>query len=59
MSLSNKHQGLLVVDHQVGLFHLVRDMTAVEFHNALLAHAALAEVFELPIVMTTSAEKGI
>jgi len=49
---------LLVVDHQVGLFQLVRDFQPDEYRNNILAHAALGKVFNLPTVLTTSAETG-
>ncbi|KAF9526120.1 Isochorismatase-like protein [Crepidotus variabilis] len=49
---------LLVVDHQVGLFQLVRDFQADEYRNNIFAHAAIAKVFSLPTVLTTSAETG-
>ncbi|KAF9528199.1 Isochorismatase-like protein [Crepidotus variabilis] len=49
---------VLIVDHQVGLLQLVRDYQADEFRNNILAHAALAKVFALPTVLTTSAETG-
>lgn len=49
---------LLVVDHQLGLSQLVRDFTPTEFRNNILAHAALGNVFNLPTILTTSAETG-
>ncbi|KAK7049953.1 hypothetical protein VNI00_005384 [Paramarasmius palmivorus] len=49
---------LLVIDHQIGLFELVRDYEPAEFRNSVLAHAALAKVFNLPTVMTTSTDDG-
>ena len=49
---------LLVVDHQEGLFQLARDFHPVEFKNNLLAHAELAKVFNLPTVLTSSADQG-
>lgn len=49
---------LLVVDHQVGLFQLVRDYAPDEYKNNILAHAALGKVFSLPTILTTSAETG-
>ncbi|KAG7098126.1 hypothetical protein E1B28_000098 [Marasmius oreades] len=49
---------LLIVDHQIGLFELVKDYGPVEFKNSVLAHAALGKVFGLPTVMTTSTEDG-
>lgn len=50
---------LLVVDHQEGLFQLARDQSSVAMKNNLLAHAELAKVFDLPTVLTTSAETGM
>ncbi|KAJ7610986.1 Isochorismatase hydrolase [Roridomyces roridus] len=49
---------LLVVDHQIGLFQLVRDFGPEEFRNNILAHAATGKVFNLPTILTTSAETG-
>lgn len=49
---------LLIIDHQIGLFELVKDYGPVEFKNSVLAHAALGKVFNLPIVMTTSTDNG-
>ncbi|KAJ7676513.1 Isochorismatase-like protein [Mycena polygramma] len=49
---------LLVVDHQLGLFQLVRDFGPEEYRNNILAHAALGKVFNLPTILTTSAETG-
>ncbi|TFK35939.1 Isochorismatase hydrolase [Crucibulum laeve] len=49
---------LLVVDHQVGLFQIVRDYEPDQFKNNILAHAAIGKVFSLPAVLTTSAETG-
>jgi hypothetical protein len=49
---------LLVVDHQLGLFQLVRDFGPDEYRNNILAHAAVGKVFNLPTILTTSAEQG-
>ncbi|KAJ6479554.1 Isochorismatase hydrolase [Mycena vitilis] len=49
---------LLVVDHQIGLFQLVRDFEPEEFRNNILAHAALGNLYNLPTILTTSAETG-
>ncbi|CAA7263573.1 unnamed protein product [Cyclocybe aegerita] len=49
---------LLVVDHQIGLFQLVRDFEPDEYRNNVLAHAAIGKVFGLPTILTTSAETG-
>jgi hypothetical protein len=49
---------LLIVDHQVGLFQLVRDWDASLYRNNMLAHAELGKLFDLPTIMTTSAQEG-
>jgi nicotinamidase-related amidase len=49
---------LLIVDHQLGLLQLVQDYTTAEFRNNVLAHAELGKLFDLPVIMTTSAETG-
>lgn len=49
---------LLIVDHQIGLMHLVRDQNPDVFRQSVLAHSAIANVFNLPVVLTTSAETG-
>ncbi|MCJ1245390.1 hypothetical protein MMC30_002594 [Trapelia coarctata] len=49
---------LVILDLQVGLFDLVRDFDATLYRNSLLAHAALGKLFDLPVVMTTSAQQG-
>lgn len=36
----------------------VRDFEATEFRNNIIAHAAIAKLFDIPIVLTTSAETG-
>ncbi|KAI0673271.1 Isochorismatase hydrolase [Trametes maxima] len=49
---------LLIIDHQEGLYQLARDNTPVNVKNSILAHAALGKIYNLPTVMTTSAETG-
>ncbi|KAJ7816958.1 Isochorismatase hydrolase [Mycena olivaceomarginata] len=49
---------LLVVNHQLGLFQLVRDFGPEEYRNNILAHATIGNVFNLPTILTTSAETG-
>ncbi|KAH6884310.1 ycaC protein [Coprinopsis sp. MPI-PUGE-AT-0042] len=49
---------LLIVDHQVGLFELVRDINPTEFRNNIVAHAEIGVVWDLPTILTTSAETG-
>ena len=57
--LNKDDAALLVVDHQVGLFQMAHDQDPVLFRNAIIAHAAIGKVFNLPTVMTTSAETGM
>jgi len=40
------------------LFQLVRDYQPDQFRNNILAHAAIGKVFNLPTILTTSAETG-
>lgn len=54
--LNRNDSALLVVDMQVGLYSIVRDVDPVQFKNNLMAHSEIAKVFNLPVVMTTSAE---
>ncbi|WYZ41403.1 hypothetical protein EsH8_V_000298 [Colletotrichum jinshuiense] len=49
---------VLILDQQVGLFSLVRDLEPLYFKQNIFAHAALAKAFDLPVVMSTSAETG-
>lgn len=46
------------MDHQAGLFSLVRDIDPDGFRNNLLALADIAQYFKLPSVLTTSFEDG-
>ncbi|QIO05878.1 isochorismate family cysteine hydrolase YcaC [Acinetobacter shaoyimingii] len=49
---------VLLVDHQAGLFSLVRDIPPEKFKNDVLALAGLAKAFKLPTILTTSFEQG-
>lgn len=37
---------------------MVRDFDPTLYRNSMLAHAALGKLFDLPVVMTTSAQQG-
>lgn len=52
-------QVLVVLDLQVGLYQLVRDFDATLYHNNLIAHAAIGKLFDIPTILTTSAEQGM
>ena len=56
--LSSETAALLLVDHQVGLFSLVGDYSPEEFRNNVLALAGCGKTFQLPTILTTSAETG-
>jgi len=56
--LSAETATLLLVDHQVGLFSLVGDYGPDEFKNNVLALAGCGKTFNLPTILTTSAETG-
>ena len=45
---------ILVVDHQVGLLDMVGDFDKTVFKNNIIAHAGLAKLFGIPIVLTAS-----
>lgn len=56
--LSVDNAVLLMVDHQTGLFQLVRDYTPEEFKNNVCALAAIGKLYNLPTILTTSFESG-
>ena len=56
--LSADEAALLLVDHQVGLFSLVQDYPPEEFRNNVLALAGCGKLFNLPTILSTSAETG-
>ncbi len=49
---------VLLLDHQTGLFSLVRDFGPDEFKNNVLALAACAKYFGLPTILSSSMEYG-
>lgn len=49
---------LVVLDLQVGLYQLARDWDATLYRDNMLAHAELGKLFNLPTVLSTSAEQG-
>jgi nicotinamidase-related amidase len=56
--LSADNAAVLLVDHQAGLLSLVQDYSPDEFKNNVLALAAIARLFKLPTILTTSFETG-
>lgn len=49
---------LLILDLQIGLYQIARDWDPTLYRDNMIAHAALGKLFDLPVVMTTSAETG-
>lgn len=49
---------LLVLDLQDGLYTIARDFDATLYYNSMIAHAALGKLFDLPVVLSTSADTG-
>ncbi|RFU25079.1 hypothetical protein B7463_g11260, partial [Scytalidium lignicola] len=56
--LNKTDAALLVVDQQLGLSTLVSDYDPTVFRQSILAHAALGKLFNLPTILTTSADTG-
>jgi hypothetical protein len=49
---------LVILDLQVGLYQIARDWDPTLYRENVLAHAELGKLFDLPVVMTTSAQEG-
>lgn len=56
--LDKDNAAVLLVDHQTGLFSLVRDMHPDVYKNNVLGLADVAKYFNLPTILTTSFEDG-
>ncbi|MGW6299557.1 isochorismate family cysteine hydrolase YcaC [Peribacillus butanolivorans] len=57
--ISKNDAAVLLVDHQTGLISgLVRDYGVDEFKNNVLALANTSKFFDLPVILSTSFEKG-
>jgi nicotinamidase-related amidase len=56
--LDKEKAALLIVDLQVGLYGVARDFDHNLYRDQMIAHAAIGTVFDIPVVMTTSAEVG-
>ena len=49
---------LLLIDHQSGLFNLVKDMAVVELRNNVIALAKVASLQNIPVITTASVPEG-
>lgn len=55
----NKNDSVLIVlDLQDGLYSLARDFDPTLYYQAMIAHAALGKLFDLPVILSTSAQQG-
>jgi nicotinamidase-related amidase len=53
--LTRDNAAVVLVDHQVGLYSGVRDITVAELKHNVVALAKAAQVLSLPLVVTTTA----
>ncbi|KAK4115129.1 Isochorismatase hydrolase [Canariomyces notabilis] len=56
--LSKNDSVLVILDLQEGLYNLARDWDPTLYKHNMLAHSAIGQLFNLPVVMSTSAETG-
>jgi hypothetical protein len=56
--LEKNNSVLLILDLQDGLFGLARDFDATLYKNAMIAHSGVGKLFDIPVIMSTSAQQG-
>jgi len=56
--LSPDNSAVVLVDHQTGISNGIADMSQTEFQNNVVALAKITRMFELPVLITTSAADG-
>ena len=49
---------MLLIDHQSGLFNLVKDMPVAELRNNVIALAKVATMLKIPVITTASVPEG-
>jgi nicotinamidase-related amidase len=49
---------MLLIDHQSGLFNLVKDMPVFQLRNNIIALAKVATMLKIPVVTTASVPEG-
>lgn len=55
----NKNDSLLLIlDLQTGLYGLARDFDPTLYYNNMIAHAAIGRLFDIPVILSTSAQNG-
>ena len=58
-TLSSDNAALVLIDHQVGLMRVVRDMRLQEARNNILGLARSARTLGVPAVLTSNMEWGV
>lgn len=49
---------MLLIDHQSGLFNLVKDMSVSQLRNNVIALAKVAAMLKIPVITTASVPEG-
>ena len=49
---------MLLIDHQSGLFNLVKDMPVAQLRNNIIALAKVATLMKIPVITTASVPEG-
>ncbi len=49
---------MLLIDHQSGLFNLVKDISVAELRNNIIALAKVATLLKIPVITTASVPEG-
>lgn len=57
-ALTSDNAAILLIDRQVGLMQLVRDLSPEDFKNNVVGLAKTAKPFGMPIVLTTTRDYG-
>ena len=57
-ALTPENAALLLIDHQVGLMQIVRDMMPEEFKNNVVGLAKTAKNFNIPVILHWSSVKA-
>jgi len=56
--MNPKDVAMLLIDHQSGLFNLVKDMPVSQLRNNVIALAKVASLLKIPVIYTASVPEG-
>ncbi len=56
--MNPKDVAMLLIDHQSGLFNLVKDMSVSQLRNNIIALAKVASMLKIPVITTASVPEG-